>query len=104
MADADEVASIGARVQAYREHRGWKRSELARRSGVSEVYIGQLEEGTRDRPGVTVVLALARALEVPSMDDLVGYVRPGENGRATDERLAQVEAGLAELRRLLDSQ
>src|SRR5262249_24557986 len=39
------LATVGRRVRATREERGWSRRELSERSGVSERFLAQLETG-----------------------------------------------------------
>lgn len=40
--------TIGARVRAAREARGWSQAELGRRVGLSGSAVGRIETGTRD--------------------------------------------------------
>jgi transcriptional regulator with XRE-family HTH domain len=63
-------STIGARVRAARERLGWRREELAYRSGISWSAIAQVESGRRRdlRPGT--LSALAEALGV-TIDHLV---------------------------------
>jgi transcriptional regulator with XRE-family HTH domain len=66
---------IGAAVKRLREVKEMTQLELAKKSGVPQGYISQLE--TRDRkqkksnPGLKVVMALAKALGVP-VTELLG--------------------------------
>src|SRR4051812_43245566 len=61
---AAENSTIGTRVRAARERLGWRREELAFRSGVSWSAIAQVESGRRRnmRPGT--LSALGEALGV----------------------------------------
>lgn len=40
--------TIGERIKAEREQRGWSKVELAKRSGVSDRTIGYYEHGQRE--------------------------------------------------------
>jgi transcriptional regulator with XRE-family HTH domain len=56
--------SIGERIKAERDRRGWSQSELSRRSGVSQAFISQLEDGKRQELGMKAAQKLARAFEI----------------------------------------
>jgi transcriptional regulator with XRE-family HTH domain len=63
--------TLGERIAALRGHRGWSQRELARRSGVRQSLLSELERGMKtDTTGRTLV-KLARALSV-STDTLLG--------------------------------
>jgi len=49
------VADIGRRVREARKQRGWSQEGLARRCGVSRVWLGNLERG---KPSVEADLVL----------------------------------------------
>ncbi len=53
------------RLKTLREAKGWSQAELARRAGVTQAYIAQLETGVRTNPTLKVAQRLARALRVP---------------------------------------
>jgi hypothetical protein len=62
-----------------------------------------MENGTRERPGVNVLMALARALRVDSTDELTGYdpaalppeeEPPGPADAALGKRLDRVESAV----------
>lgn len=53
--------TIGARIKARRERRGWTQAVLADRAGVSRIYVQKIENGTRTPPLPTLE-RLARAL------------------------------------------
>ena len=61
---------LGRNVAVMRTERGWSQSELARRSGVSQSFISQLELGTRTQAQASVLVALAKALGV-TVDELL---------------------------------
>lgn len=54
--------TIGDRIRAERTDKKWSQEELARRSGVSQGLISQIENGTNK--GSQHLTSLARALEV----------------------------------------
>jgi transcriptional regulator with XRE-family HTH domain len=59
------MPTVGERLKALRAARGWSQSELARRSGVSQAYIWQIEKGVRgENLGLDTVRKLAHALDV----------------------------------------
>lgn len=53
---------MGDRVRAARLARGWGRSQLARKAGVTPSYLGRLEKGVYKRPSVEKLRAIAGAL------------------------------------------
>jgi transcriptional regulator with XRE-family HTH domain len=65
------VASLGIRLKATRERRGWSREALAYYSGMSAAAIAQIEAGRRKDIRMSSLLALAEALEV-TVDHLIG--------------------------------
>ena len=56
--------AFGQKLLALRERAGLSRYRLARLSGVSAPYLGELEAGTK-QPGWLVACRLADALGVP---------------------------------------
>ena len=67
--DDAQAETTGKRIRAVRERRGWTQTELARRSGVGRDQVNDYEQA-RTVPGTTVLVALAKALEV-TLDALV---------------------------------
>jgi XRE family transcriptional regulator, aerobic/anaerobic benzoate catabolism transcriptional regulator len=67
--DAAEIgaflAAIGAELRKHRAKRGLTRRQLAQSSATSERYLAQIESGTGN-PSVSVLRAIARALELPT--------------------------------------
>lgn len=57
------MASLGARLHAMRESRGWTLEDLAVRAGLSRPYLSRLEAGER-QPSMAALCAVARAFEV----------------------------------------
>lgn len=51
-------------VKKFRELLGWSQNELAKRSGVSQPYISELEDGKADNPSMKTLEKLANALGV----------------------------------------
>ena len=62
---ASFLASIGAELRKHRAKRGLTRRQLAQSSATSERYLAQIESGTGN-PSVSVLRAIARALELPT--------------------------------------
>lgn len=87
---------FGARVRSLREARGWNRTDLARRSGVTKDTIRSIETG-RTRTNIVTAEALAEGLAVP-LSALFGDLMPMRITGKTDEILRK----LAELRRDLE--
>jgi transcriptional regulator with XRE-family HTH domain len=54
----------GAQLRALREARGWDKATLAQRAGVSASVLTRLERGSQADLRVSILVALARALEV----------------------------------------
>lgn len=61
---------IGRRVKARRVARGWNKSELARKAGVSPSYVSKLEAGTYGSSSLNQMAKIATALGC-DLDDLV---------------------------------
>jgi XRE family transcriptional regulator, aerobic/anaerobic benzoate catabolism transcriptional regulator len=62
---ASFLAAIGAELRKHRAKRGLTRRQLAQGSATSERYLAQIESGTGN-PSVSVLRAIARALELPT--------------------------------------
>ena len=62
---ASFLAAIGAELRKHRAKRGLTRRQLAESSATSERYLAQIESGTGN-PSVSVLRAIARALELPT--------------------------------------
>lgn len=58
---------FGRRVRELRQRRGWTQEQLGQKAGKHWTYVGGIERGTRN-PTITVVEAIAVALEVPVAD------------------------------------
>src|ERR1700689_294657 len=59
------LAAIGAEVRRNRAKRGMTRRQLAQASETSERYLAQIESGAGN-PSVSVLRAIARALDLPA--------------------------------------
>jgi transcriptional regulator with XRE-family HTH domain len=59
---------LGSRIVEFRQRRGWKQSELARRLGMSPDRLSKLERGDRP-PRITELFQLAAVFEI-SLDEL----------------------------------
>lgn len=56
------LGAVGARIVELRKGRGWSRRALARRAGLSEKFVSQVEAGTGN-PSIRSLVDLAAALE-----------------------------------------
>jgi XRE family transcriptional regulator, aerobic/anaerobic benzoate catabolism transcriptional regulator len=87
--EAAFLAAIGGEVRRNRAKRGMTRRQLAQASETSERYLAQIESGTGN-PSVSVLRAIARALDLPASALLPETgVRPAALGAIMD-LLAQV--------------
>ena len=64
MAIKGELLTLGERIKAARQARGWTREMLAVYSRVSATTVGRVERGDHV-PRASVLIALAQALELP---------------------------------------
>ena len=55
------MASLGERIKARRQERGWTQEELARRAGISKGFLSDLENG-KQRVGADTLLDVGRVL------------------------------------------
>jgi transcriptional regulator with XRE-family HTH domain len=61
----DDLRKLGERVREHRRHRGLTQEALAEALDLSVAYVSLIERGGRNPPYTTVV-AIARALAVPT--------------------------------------
>ena len=85
---------VGDRLKQLREEAAVSVAELASRSGVSEPYIRQIENGTRGNPSGNVLKRLAVALHC-AVADLIGE----ERGQFGEEQLDEVPESLSRFAR-----
>ncbi|MFD3005429.1 helix-turn-helix domain-containing protein [Thermus tengchongensis] len=57
------MTELGKKVRELRERAGLSQHELAKRAGLTQGMIWQIEEG-RKRPSIASLMAIARALNV----------------------------------------
>ena len=72
--------SFRAILTRLRTVRGLSQYALAKRAGVAQQYLNELEAGKKASPGVQTVRKLAKALEVP-VEDLVKTTHDAEKER-----------------------
>jgi transcriptional regulator with XRE-family HTH domain len=78
--------TLGEKIKALREARGWQQQELARRARVRQALLSELESGKKTDTTGSVLGRLAWALGV-SVDYLIGLYNhhpkrsPGAEGR-----------------------
>lgn len=61
----DKTPLLAQRLRWLRRCAGYTQAELGRRAGLTKACVQALELGARTNPGLTTVVALARALGVP---------------------------------------
>jgi XRE family transcriptional regulator, aerobic/anaerobic benzoate catabolism transcriptional regulator len=101
-ADAGFLAALGREVRRRRAKRGMTRRQLAHASHTSERYLAQIESGTGN-PSVTVLRAIAQALDIPAAN-LLGEPAAQSSARAALlDAVAQLpDQSLAELTQLIE--
>ena len=52
-------------IKTLRERRGWSQSELARKAGIRQGVLSDIESGKTKHPRVDTIAAIAQALGVP---------------------------------------
>jgi XRE family aerobic/anaerobic benzoate catabolism transcriptional regulator len=84
------LAAIGREVRRHRAKRGMTRRQLAQASLASERYLALIESGAGN-PSVSVLRAIAQALDLPAAALLPEPARPALDGIA--DLLAQIPPG-----------
>lgn len=80
---------IGRVILILRQRRGWRQSDLAARSGVSQSAISDIERGRIDRYTVATIRRLLRALDATAVVDVTWGGR-GDLDRLMDADHARV--------------
>ncbi len=62
------ASTLGERIRARRQRRGWKLKDLARESGMSVPYLSDLERDQSANPTLETLNTIARALECEPTD------------------------------------
>ena len=102
-AAAEFLAALGREVRRGRAKRGITRRQLAQASHTSERYLAQIESGSGN-PSVTVLRAIAQALDVPAANLLGGPAAQNGARAALIDALAQLpDHSLAELTQLIET-
>lgn len=52
-------------IKKLRERRGWTQSELARKAGIKQGVLSDIETGKTKHPRIDTIAAIAQALGVP---------------------------------------
>ena len=102
-AAAGFLAALGREVRRGRAKRGMTRRQLAQASHTSERYLAQIESGTGN-PSVTVLRAIAQALDIPAAN-LLGepVVHNGARAALLDAVVELPDHRLAELAQLIEA-
>jgi transcriptional regulator with XRE-family HTH domain len=64
--------TLGSRIREARDRYGMSQAELARRIGISNTALNQIESGKTQNPGVAYIVAIARVLGVSTDSLLLG--------------------------------
>src|SRR5580658_4074462 len=83
------LAAIGREVRKHRAKRGMTRRQLAQASETSERYLAQIEGGAGN-PSVSVLRAIAQALDLPAAALLPEAGAPAGEFGAILDLLAQI--------------
>jgi XRE family transcriptional regulator, aerobic/anaerobic benzoate catabolism transcriptional regulator len=102
-AAAGLLAALGREVRRGRAKRGMTRRQLAQASHTSERYLAQIESGTGN-PSVTVLRAIAQALDIPAANLLSEPAAPSGARAAVLDVVAQLpDHRLPELTQLIEA-
>lgn len=89
---------VGTRMRRLREKRGWSLRRLAQESGVSHVYIHNLENGSRSSVSLNHAVSIAHAFGM-TVSELIGEKshgsQPGANGTGAIDNGEQGNGTLA---------
>ncbi len=80
---------INKTITDLRKEKGWSQSDLASKTGISQVMVGKYERGDAI-PSIEVAKKIADAFEV-SLDYLVGEGQNSKFDKKTIERLQSIE-------------
>ena len=83
--------TMGARIKALRQKKGWSQRELARLAGVRHATLAELETGMRTETRTDIARRLAKTLGV-TVDYLVGMYEDPEWGDGEPAGVAVVGA------------
>ncbi|HEY7153115.1 MAG TPA: helix-turn-helix transcriptional regulator [Gemmataceae bacterium] len=81
----EPVPNIGKRVRQLRIDRGLSQQALATAAGLSISVVTTIEQGQRDDPRISTVVALARALGI-GVDALLSDAAPSDSAPAKRTR------------------
>ena len=98
-------ASIGKKIRAARENRGWRQEEFAEKIGLSVTYTGMIERGEKV-PKLETFIRIANVLEVSADQLLADVLKVGYNIKSSMlsekiEKLSQQER--EQIYRVLDA-
>ena len=100
---AEFLGALGREMRRGRAKRGMTRRQLAHASQTSERYLAQIESGNGN-PSVTVLRAIAQALDIPAANLLGEHAAQSGARAALVDALAQLpDHRLAELTQLIET-
>jgi transcriptional regulator with XRE-family HTH domain len=82
-------------IVRLREAKQWSQAELARRSGLSQPSVHDLEKGNTKMPKYTTLKAIADALGVP-MTEILARRPKGESAQALEHSLRETFGALSQ--------
>ena len=85
------LMTIGERIKALRQKKGWSQRALARLAGVRQATLAELETGMRTETRTDIARRLAKTLGV-TVDYLVGTYEDTERGDGEPTGVALVGA------------
>ena len=82
------MRNFGEYLKSKRKEKNLSMNKLGTLTGVTAMYISQLESGKRVKPSIEVLEKLSESLEVPYEDLMVaaGYIDPDDYLRLKNER------------------
>ncbi|WP_077214531.1 helix-turn-helix domain-containing protein [Bacillus dakarensis] len=82
------MKSFGKYLKTKRKEKNLSMNKLGELTGITAMYISQLESGKRVKPSIEVLEKLSESLEVPYEDLMVaaGYIDPDDYIRMKNER------------------
>lgn len=82
------LMSFGKYLKTKRKEKNLSMNKLGELTGITAMYISQLESGKRVKPSIEVLKKFSEGLEIPYEDLMVaaGYIDPDEYVRMKNER------------------
>lgn len=78
-----DLVQLGHRIREARQQKGYTQRILAKKAGIADVYLGEIERGSK-MPSMNSFLKLIEALDI-SADFILRYELPSGQGYVHDE-------------------